>query len=78
MNIYTQYIQGFSQSRFSTTDHALSLVACDLNSILLSSYIAYPYPRKCFFITRIHGNVFRKELVSKNPSPWKRVCQRVP
>jgi hypothetical protein len=41
------------------------------------SYIAYPYPRKCLF-THIHGNVFLNELVSKNPSSWKRVRQRVP
>jgi hypothetical protein len=26
-NMYIQYIQGLSQSRLSTTDHALSLVA---------------------------------------------------
>jgi hypothetical protein len=50
----------------------------DLNSILFSSYIAYPYPRKCLLITSIHGNVFHNELVSKNPSPRKRVYQRIP
>jgi hypothetical protein len=41
------------------------------------SYIAYLYPRKCLLITRIHGNVFRNELVSKNQTQQKRVCQLV-
>jgi hypothetical protein len=36
--------------------------------ILISTalYIAYWYPTKCLLITRIHGNVFRTELISKN------------
>jgi hypothetical protein len=42
-----------------------------------ASHIKYRYPRQCLLITRIHGNVFRNELVSENPSPWKRVCQLV-
>jgi hypothetical protein len=50
----------------------------DLNSILISSYVAFQYPRKCLLITRSHGNVFRNELVSKTPSPWKCVCHSFP
>jgi hypothetical protein len=40
-------------------------------------YIAYRYPKKCLLITCTHGNVFRNELVSKNQSLRKRVCQLV-
>jgi hypothetical protein len=35
------------------------------------------YPKKCSLITHIHGNVFRNELVSKNPSLRKRVFKLV-
>jgi hypothetical protein len=35
------------------------LSSTDLNSVLFSSSIAYPYPRKRLLISRIHGNVFR-------------------
>jgi hypothetical protein len=45
--------------------------------ICTASYIAYQYPRKCLLITRIHGNVFCNELVSKNQSLRKSVCQLV-
>jgi hypothetical protein len=45
--------------------------------IWTTSYTAYRYPGKCLLITRIRGNVFRNELVSKNQSLRKRVCQLV-
>jgi hypothetical protein len=34
----------------------------DFILIWMASYIAYPYPRKCFLISRIHGNIYRNEL----------------
>jgi hypothetical protein len=42
--------------------------------IWTASYVACRYPRKCLLITRIHGNLFLNELVSKNQSLRKRVC----
>jgi hypothetical protein len=43
-----------------------------------ASYIACRYPRKCLLITRIHGNMFRNEIVFKNQPVRKSVCQSLP
>jgi hypothetical protein len=48
-----------------------------LHSDLSCLLYKYRYPRKCLLIIRIHGNVFRTELVSKNQCLWKRVWQLV-
>jgi hypothetical protein len=43
-----------------------------------TSWFPRIYLHRNIFHFRIPGNVFHDELVSKNPSPWKRVCQCVP
>jgi hypothetical protein len=49
----------------------------DFIRIWTACYIAYRYPRKYLLLARIHGSVFRDELVFRNLSLRKSVCQLV-
>jgi hypothetical protein len=75
------------RTRSILSGYILVSLSSDLNSdclelrlsflIWTASCISHQDPRKCLLITRIHENVFRTELVSKNPSLRKRVCHLI-
>lgn len=58
-------------------DLVLFATATDQVLNWMAAYIADRYPRKYLLSIRLHGNVFRNNLVSKNSPPWKCGCQRV-